>query len=198
MGCWSTLKIGNVAFGSWKNGVDDSIMVLFSESEKLIRHVAPDPVGGAAREGSEGSPSLSVQYVTTIQVLKRRLDFLGFTLETCRRAFEIAQAQEIVNLRKRIEDFSERREDAGISALIEHYSKRIDLLSKSDAENWLFAFREAFLAAPDADPELLSELASSLFSGEFSEPSSFVPGGTRFWFPGGHDPGRTSHSSVHA
>ena len=41
MGCWSTLKIGNVAFGSWKNGVDDSIMVLFSESEKLIRHVAP-------------------------------------------------------------------------------------------------------------------------------------------------------------
>ena len=103
--------------------------------------------------------------MTTIQVLKRRLDFLGFTLETCRRAFEIAQAQEIVDLRKRIEDFSERREDAGISALIEHYSKRIDLLSKSDAENWLFAFREAFLAAPDADPELLSELASSLFPG---------------------------------
>jgi hypothetical protein len=26
MGCWSTLKIGNVAFGSWKNGVDDSII----------------------------------------------------------------------------------------------------------------------------------------------------------------------------
>lgn len=187
MGCWSTLKIGNVVFGSWKDGVDDSIMVLFSESEKLIRHVAPDPVGGAAREGSEGSPSLSVQYVTTIQALKRRLDFLGFTLATCRRAFEIAQAQEIADLRKRIAEFRGRREEAGTSALIEHYSKRIELLSKSDTESWLFAFREAFLAAPDVDREPLSELASSLLPGEFSEPSSFVPGGTRFWFPGVHD-----------
>lgn len=187
MGCWSTLKIGNVAFGSWKNGVDDSIMVLFSESDKLIGRIAPDPDCGPAREESELSPSLSVQYVTTVQVLKRRLDFLGFTLETCRRVFEIAKAQEIVDLRKRIEDFSRRSADSGVNTLIEHYSRRIDLLSKSDAVSWLFAFREAFLAAPDVDPELLSELASSLLHGALSVPSSFVPGGTRFWFPGGHD-----------
>jgi hypothetical protein len=125
MGCRSTLEIGNVFFGSWESGVDDSIMVLFSESEKLIQRIALDTDCGRAREESEQSPSIGVQYVTTVQVLKGRLDFLGFTLETCRRAFEIAKAQEIVDLRKRIEDLSSRSEDLGTNTLIEHWSRNL-------------------------------------------------------------------------
>jgi hypothetical protein len=187
MGCRSTLEIGNVFFGSWKSGVDDSIMVLFSECEKLIQRIAPDTDCGHASEESESSPLMCVQYVTTVKVLKRRLDFLGFTLETCLRAFEIAKAQEIVNLRKRIEDYSWRSDDLGANRMIEHWSRRAELLSKSDAESWVSALREAFLAATDADPEHLSELARSVLDGATSEASSFVPGGTRFWFPGEHD-----------
>lgn len=188
MGCWSTLKIGNVVFGSWKNGVDDSIMVLFSEREKQIRQVAPSSDDEPFIEDDEPSPSLSVQYVTTIEVLKRRLDFLGFTLETCRQAFEIAKELEIVDLKKRNETFAERSESSGSRALIEHYSRRIELLSKSDTESWLLALREVFLAPSDADLELLSELARSLMHGDISERASFVePGGTRFWFPGTQD-----------
>lgn len=187
MGCWSTLEIGNVTFGSWKDGVDDSIMVLFSETEKLIRRIESDSDHGPTRDESEPSPTLSVQYVTTVQVLQRRLDFLGFTLETCRRAFEIAKAQEIVDLRKMIEDLSRRNGGSGANALVEHYSRRIDLLSKSDAEGWLLSVREAFLDPSNPDREGISELSRSILHGALSDASSFVPGGTRFWFPGEHD-----------
>jgi len=43
MGSYSDLKIGKVEFGSWKDWVDDSIMILFSEHEKRVEEIPLPP-----------------------------------------------------------------------------------------------------------------------------------------------------------
>jgi hypothetical protein len=165
MGSRASLRLGQVVFEVWKDQVDDSIMILFSESEKRIRQMEPDPEDEPLSDDNEPSPLLRVEYATSIEVLKKRLDFLGFTLETCRRMFDIAKEQEIRERRRRIDDLSLKLGDEARKYLIDCYSKRIELLSRADADQWLLELRRAFLAPPEDEPDELSELANSLRPG---------------------------------
>jgi hypothetical protein len=161
MGSWSRLKLANIEFGGWKDRVDDSILVLFSESEKRIGQRAAGPDDEILDDSGEQPNFLKVEYVTSIEVLKKRLDFLGFTLNTCRRMFDIAKEQELRERRRWIEDLSPNFDTEAKQKLNEYYAPRIELLSGADADTWICGLREAFLAPPGTDPEKLSELANS-------------------------------------
>ena len=166
MGSYSDLKIGQVGFGSWKDWVDDSIMVLFSEEEKRVEEIPLPPECEQLLDEGEPSPLLSVRYVSNVETLKKRLDFLGFTIDAARRAFDLGRAWEIEETRFTMDRFNKRFLAAEHQDLLkvntDRNLKRIDMLARSDADRWLTALREAFLAPADADPTHLSELAAAL------------------------------------
>jgi hypothetical protein len=178
MGNWSTFRVGNVVFDGWKNQVEDVVMILFNESEKRIQEVTSDP-DNEPLDDDETSPLLRVEYSASVEVLKKRLDFLGFTLDTCRQMFDIAKTREMRDCKRRIDDPNANFRDDAKKQLNEHYSKRIDLLSQADANTWILALRQLFLAPPEADSSQLSELAKSFKPGEALSAVSF---------PGDFDP----------
>ncbi len=154
-----------MVFEVWKDQVDDSIMILFCESEKRIQQMESDPDDEDLDDDDEPSALLRVEYATSIEVLKKRLDFLGFTLNTCRQMFDIAKTKEIRDRNRWIEESSTKFGEETKKYVIDHYLKRIEILSEADADTWLLELRRALLAPPEPDPCELSELANSLRPG---------------------------------
>src|SRR5580698_3787068 len=108
MGIRAGLTIGEVSFASWKDDINPFILVLFSEAEKqVVEQPRPVDAEDDPEEGEEG-PFYSARYVTTVEALKARLEFFGFTLETTRRVFKIAIEQEIEETRKSIATYEGR------------------------------------------------------------------------------------------
>jgi hypothetical protein len=165
MGSHSELTIENVLFDKWKDWIGDSIMILFSEKEKIVEEIPlPSEFEHLLEEG-ETSPFFSVKYVSTVETLKKRLDFLGFTLDTTRRVFEIGRVREIEDVRSRIEKLSKTSlatEHRELSQVMTNQNiRRMELLELADSDRWLAALREAFLAPENVDHTNLSELANS-------------------------------------
>jgi hypothetical protein len=164
MGSYADLRIGEVESGRWRDWINDVVMILFTEEEKRVE-TRPLPSEYEHLLEGETSPLLSVKYVSNVETLKKRLDFLGFTFETARRAFDLGRTWEIKEIRSSIgrlqqqpfalagRDMFKERTDRGL--------KRIEMLARSDADCWLMALREAFLAPADTGPTQLSELAAS-------------------------------------
>jgi hypothetical protein len=157
MGSWAELEIGGVLFDTWKvtdGGIDPSIMVLFSESDKRYKQYPISLEAEKVLEEGEDWPFYQVQYFTTVQTLKKRLDFFGFTLDVCKRAFEIAKVQEIDNLRRSI------KETDRLNLPEDSRKKRtLELLSITDADAWIEALREAFRSPRDGLADEIRTLA---------------------------------------
>jgi len=113
----------------------------------------------------ERSPFLSVKYVSNVETLKKRLDFLGFTLDAARQAFDLGKAWEIEETRSSMDRLKKHFVTAERQNLLKETAdrslKRIDMLASSDADSWLAALREVFLSPADADPTNFSELAAA-------------------------------------
>jgi hypothetical protein len=166
MGSYSKLRIREIEFETWKNEVDNSIMILFTEREKRIRQVPLPQEYDHLLEENEASPLFTVEYVSDVETIKGRLDFLGFTLETSSQVFELEKNREIEECQKSVERMQRypapnNHDPSSLEAYTNRQIKRADLLENSTAETWLLALREAFLASPDADSSQLSELANS-------------------------------------
>lgn len=107
MGSYCTLYVAGVDLGSTKNDIDPSVMLLFRASdriEKILRPGTPQylayyamPEPGADWEAGEHT---QVIYRTTCGVVQDRLDLLGFSAATTRRAFSLAVARELAMLRE--------------------------------------------------------------------------------------------------
>jgi hypothetical protein len=182
MGSHADLQICGVPFSAWKHsdgGLWD-ILILFNESEKKVQQ---NPVHESI-DDEDPSPLYSVAYETTVDVFKKRLDFLGFTIDACRQIFEIEKSDEIESTRASIDRWSSdgwsqhRKDNSDVNAHIERQSRRIELLSNSNADTWLLAIREALFAKPGINPSQLSELSQLLtnkvlrfssFPGNFDE-----------------------------
>jgi len=150
-----------VLFDSWKDGVDESLMILFSEKEKRVEQIPLPPEHDHLLEDGETLPFFSVEYASTVEALKKRLDFLGFTLDTTCQVFEISKAQEIEDRRRSVKSLQKHSSVEGIREAVDRDLRRIDLLARASAGSWILALREALLAPPDTDPAQLSALANS-------------------------------------
>ena len=174
MGSWAKLTIGKTVFENWKDGIDPCIAVLFHESEK---RVAPYPLPERDEEEDfeEERPLYVVEYVTTVPVLKKRLDFLGFTLDISRRAFEIGKLQEVECLKNQINQWQTRTDDL-YRQLKAHSERNLELVLSADAESWTEAVREVVRSPWKKRPDEFRTLA------DFLQPSPEAR------FPGSLDP----------
>jgi hypothetical protein len=175
------LNIGEVCFDSWKGGVDPTIMVLFSESEKrCVRYPIPPEAENVLDEGEEW-PFYEVQYRSTTQTFKKRLEFFGFTLDIAKRVFDIAKQEEIKDIQRSIKHWIDRTDLLeSANSIIARYRRGVELISNADADSWMEAIREAYRSPLNDYPNENRTLA------DYFQP---VLGRTGFArFPGSVDP----------
>lgn len=154
------MKIGETVFENWKDGVDPFFMVLFSESEKRVAPFSP-PEGDEEDdllEEDEKLPRHLVEYVTTVPVLKSRLDFFGFTMDITKRAFEIGKQREIESLQERMNLWRARTDDSA-QALSTRYERGLELVSSANAQSWMEAVREVVHSPWKTYPDEIRTLA---------------------------------------
>ena len=161
MGIRAGLTIGEVSFASWKDDINPFILVLFSEAEKqVVEQPRPVDAEDDPEEGEEG-PFYSARYVTTVEALKARLEFFGFTLETTRRVFKIAIEQEIEETRKSIATYEGRdwSDQDAVKELTKRYRETLEIMVRSEFDEWIEALREAFRSPSWELPSELRTLA---------------------------------------
>lgn len=161
MGIRAELTIGEIHFASWKDDINPFILVLFSESEKQISQQSrPLDAEDDLEEGEEG-PFYSARYVTTVEALKARLEFFGFTLETTRRVFKIAIEQEIEETRRSIAMYEGRdwSDKDAVKKLTKRYRETLEIMLRSEFDEWIEALREAFRSPSWELPSELRTLA---------------------------------------
>jgi hypothetical protein len=160
MGSRAELEVGGVRFDSWKDGVDPFIMVLFSESEKRCTRYPVPPEAEEVLEEGEEWPFYQVQYVTTVQTLRKRLEFFGFTLDITKRAFDIAKQQEIKDIQRSIKNWSERASaQKSFDSILARYRRGLELVSSADFDSWIQGIQEAYRSPSDHYPDEIVTLA---------------------------------------
>jgi hypothetical protein len=181
MGSHAVLDIGGVCFDSWKDGVDPAIMVLFSESEKQCTRDPVPPEAKIALDEGEEWPFYEVQYRSTVQVIKKRLEFFGFTLDVAHRAFEIAKQEEIKDIQRSIKVWLDRADSLEAAhSIIARYRRGLELVSSADFDSWMEAIREAYRSPLSDYPNEIRTLA------DYFQPVLRATGDARF--PGSVDP----------
>lgn len=133
--------IDNLVFGISKNSIDPEFISLFDKTDKVVLDsVSSSAIPPFLRSYSSefiGEPSFRiVYYETSLEIVRDRLDVMGYTLDTSRMAFQnsISLALEAMNQHKR-----ELENDKGnpMSSLIELYDMKSKILKKLTPELWL-------------------------------------------------------------
>lgn len=180
MGAIAELSIGGISLQTWKNHVPDEIAVLFTEKERRVGDTALPSELEDFFDAGEPSPVKDVRYVTSIEGFTKRLEFFGFTLEAARRAFEVGRLSDLEECRNSIsvwERHSVQNSEAA-NQIIAREKAKIEILIKTNPDEWLDALREEFRKRVQAD----SARASSC-----SPASPPVVGGWDLRFPGALD-----------
>jgi len=134
--------------------------VLFSESEKqCTRYPVPPEAESVLDEGEEW-PFYKVQYRSTIQTFKKRLEFFGFTLDVAKRVFEIARQEEIKDIQRSIKLWLDRATSLeSENSIIARYRRGLELVSSADFDSWIEAIRGAYRSPASDYPDEIRTLA---------------------------------------
>jgi len=115
MGSCSVVRIGDLTFHSVKRDFDPAVMLLFTETDKRVHLYSPGEEQDQVHEelyklfGEE--PLTVVEYVTSLAVVKDRIEFMGFTLPFIRRAFREGVEKRLAELAQRRDDPNWRKHD---------------------------------------------------------------------------------------
>ena len=102
MGSWCDLRIGKLEFDSWKEEPLPILMSLFTESERRSGPIPPErwtEFFGVEPDDLKGERSDFLEYVAPARTIAERLDFLGFTTDLSRRAFEVGRRSQLQDQR---------------------------------------------------------------------------------------------------
>lgn len=181
MGSRAELHIGEVCFDSWKDGVDPTIMVLFTESEKRCTRYPVPPEAERVLDQGEEWPFYEVQYRSTIQTVRKRLEFFGFTIDVAKRAFEIARQEEIKDIQRSIKLWLDRADSSeAANSIIARYRRGLELVSSADFDSWVEAIRAVYRSPLNDYPNEIRTLV------DYFQPALRTTGFARF--PGSIDP----------
>jgi hypothetical protein len=144
MGSWADLRIGDFTLASTKDGVDPTILMLFTEGDK--RTYAVD-ASDKDNSSEDTEPFTAVEYVASLAVVKDRLEFMGFTLPVVREAFDTGVEERLDELERRRDDPAWRQSEL-LGVLI---SKEQSVLRGLSLGSWLEAF--AFILQRKFDPD---------------------------------------------
>lgn len=146
MGTYTSFKVDGYELISTKSSVDPVLMTLFTEANKRVRASANEEAGTpagawvlpseapAVRVDEYGVTQLDHAYVAPAQVIRDRLEIMGFTLQRTRDHYEMRRADEIETLRSYVAE--SRRE--GEEPLFEESLRLLEALT---FDGWLAGVR---------------------------------------------------------
>lgn len=145
MGSYTQCWLDDLFIGSSKNDVDPEIISLFRPSDK---HVVSNPTENIPailkeyQETQKEEPELEIiYYEANATLIRDRLNVMGYTINTAKKAFQAWFDGEITSLSERIEAHKDDEKNEHVS-LFEIYSKEYELISSITPEKWLAALDE--------------------------------------------------------
>ena len=137
MGSYSELYLGRLFIGGDKNGINPIVMSLFRESDKRIRQLRADECGAYHVDDRwcESNTVTVVEYAASAPAIRDRLELMGFTLQTSRRAFDAAMKVE----RERHAAFAAAHPGGALDDYIVPVS---DALQELTPDSWINALQE--------------------------------------------------------
>lgn len=125
MSSYATLTIGDFPVATTKDEVDPTIMMLFDVGDKQLFTFASD----------DYDPFLSAKYVASLKVIRDRLEHMGFTRKAIECHFERGLADHVKQLNSKLQ------ERIWVEYIVDILQREIDLVSKLNFQEWIYAFR---------------------------------------------------------
>lgn len=163
MSNWCELRVGGVVFDDWQSEPCSPLMALFVETEKCQMLTPHEERRDLLIEDEvlEAEAPQTLEYVASATAIRERLEIIGFTIETAKRAFEIGRRQAIEEQWQRLawaRDWAKDGESG--QKHLTAVEERVSVLETISPESWMHSLLE--IRAKDlkrrddrrADPEL--------------------------------------------
>jgi hypothetical protein len=145
MGSYAQCWLDELHVGSSKNDIDTDLISLFRPQDKVVRAL---PIGNLPihlehyRESLEEDPELKIiYYEAPIDMIRDRLDVLGYDLTTAQEAFQ-AWIVEERNQSLKMADEWQGKDSSIRDAMTKHYQKTYNILSSLTPQIWIESLRE--------------------------------------------------------
>lgn len=138
MGSYTELYFNGHSLFSTKSYADPFVMTLFRESDKRVytRMVsARDPVVWGPWTGDEDSEEMAFEYAVSIEVVKQRLDIMGFSLAKLNNHFSQSLQRKIASIEES-KSFAEGHEVLG-----QVYDNQLAIIESTTLSDWIESFR---------------------------------------------------------
>ena len=140
MGSYAQCWLDDLFVGSSKNDIDTEIISLFRPQDKVISASLSGSVPKHLEHYQETlseEPDLKfVYYEAPVDVVRDRLNVLGYDLDTSKEAFRTWISEEHKQSLERLEEWGEM--DSESKELMEnHYKKECNILSSLSPEGWI-------------------------------------------------------------
>lgn len=190
MGSYAYLRIGELTLTSSKREADPTVLMLFTESDRVNRPLTQAEIGrmfdcdddpeGLVQDELDGKWPVAVQYVASLTTVKDRLDFMGFTMRRVRDEFD-------AGVQDRLRELANRKLDPFWTAnnlLHAAIAKEEAVLERLTLDDWLKAF--AYVIDSGLRPMSSSSAESSEIATEHPTLVRFLiteSFGEGLWFP---------------
>ncbi len=145
MGSYAQCWLDDLLVGSSKNDIDTELISLFRAQDKIVigSPITDLPIHlEQYRESLNEDPELKVVYYEApIDVVRDRLDVLGYDLVTAKNAFKswiTGELNHVIEMTDKWEDEKSKHKDLMVS----HYKKTCDILSSLSPETWMEGLKE--------------------------------------------------------
>lgn len=140
MGSYAQCWLDDLFVGSSKNDIDTEIISLFRPQDKIISASltgsVPNHLKHYQEALSEESDLKVVYYEAPVDVVRQRLNLLGYDLDTAKEAFSTWISEEHKRAKEMAEEWVES--DSESNELMEaHYKKECEILSSLTPEDWI-------------------------------------------------------------
>ena len=145
MGSYAQCWLDDLFVGSSKNDIDTELISLFRAQDKIVRASPitdlPIPLTHY-RESLDKDPELKiVYYEAPIDIVRDRLDVLGYDLTTAKDAFRAWITEERIQALEQLEKWQEK-DSKSRELMTSHYEKTCDILSSLSPEAWVEGLRK--------------------------------------------------------
>jgi hypothetical protein len=145
MGSYAQCWLDDLFVGSTKNDIDTELISLFRPQDKIVR---VSPINDLPiylehyRESLKEDPELKiVYYEAPIEIVRDRLDILGYDLPVAQEAFRSWIREERNRAMEMAVEWQEKESESR-HLMVSHYKKLCDILSTLSPEIWMEGLKE--------------------------------------------------------
>lgn len=180
MGSYANLHLGKLLLTTSKSDVDPSVLMLFSENDRIVKKVLQEE---SKSEDLEGYPLIELSYSASLGIIKDRLDVMGYSVSAIKEIFETDLLEYVSSLKKRLLDpFWSENEILRVSV-----DKELAILEELSFDAWMNAFNYIIVNNLQPSADLWHEMPDGASSNaDLPEIVRYVLGayfGNTLWFP---------------